>query len=150
MPNYETVFRESYKRALGNDSYNADFISKFYERFFAQSEQVKELFKNTNMSAQKTMLHDSLDLLVEFYTTKKLDPRLVHLARVHGNQGFKVPLELYDLWMNSLIEALAEFDPEFGEDVELAWRLVLAPGITLIKYASRLDGGQKKGAENSP
>ena len=137
--NYDTVFGDSYRRALGNHSYNADFISHFYRCFFDQSEQIRNMFANTDMSAQKTMLHDSLEHLLEFYTTRKLTPQMQHLARVHGRKGRNVPANLYDLWLDSLMDAVKKFDPQFDDEIELAWRLVLIPGITFIKFVGEKD-----------
>ena len=34
----------------------------------------------------------------------------------------------------ALAAAVAEFDPDYDEDVGLAWRLVLSPGITYMRY----------------
>lgn len=42
--------------------------------------------------------------------------------------------ELYDLWLECLIETVAEFDDGFRDEVELAWRLVLSPGIVYMKF----------------
>lgn len=134
MKNYESIFRNSYSRALGNTSYNADFIGEFYRHFLSSSAEVADLFANTDMSAQKTMLHDSLEYMLDFYATKKLSPQLEHLARVHGKSQHNVPLHLYDLWLDSLMMSLKKCDDQFNSDVELAWRLVLAPGITYLKF----------------
>lgn len=136
MANYETVFNESFDKMLGNNAYNAAFIGEFYRLFFNKSPLVTEMFANTNMSAQKTMLHDSLYTMVEFYRSKQLTSELRHLARVHGKSGRDIPLHLYDLWLDSLMEALYNYDSEFDEQAELAWRLVMTPGITYIKFMS--------------
>ena len=58
----------------------------------------------------------------------------LHVARLHIRSGRDIPAEYYDTWLDSLIEALGEFDPEFDADVELSWRLVLAPGISYMKF----------------
>lgn len=139
MSDYGEIFSNSYQRALGNNSYNADFIDYFYKQFLAKSDQIRSMFANTNMSAQKTMLHDSLDSLLEFYTTRKITRQMAHLAHIHGNKGHRVPHQLYDLWLDSLMEAVQQFDPQFDTDIELAWRLVLAPGITFIKFMGDRD-----------
>ena len=131
---YDQIFSSSYQRALGNDYYQADFIGSFYEHFFSKSTSIADMFANTNMSMQKTMLHDSLHILLDFYKDRELTDSLHKLAEIHGRSGLDVPDELYDLWTESLIETVARFDPEFDRDVELAWRLVLAPGITYIKF----------------
>ncbi|MFT6905519.1 MAG: hypothetical protein ACJAS1_002175 [Oleiphilaceae bacterium] len=40
---------------------------------------------------------------------------------------------MYDIWLDSLISTVEEFDPEFDNDIDQAWREVLAPGIAFIK-----------------
>ena len=134
MANFEQIFFDSYQRVLGNNFYNAEFISTFYECFFSKSPSIADMFANTNMSMQKTMLHDSIQEMLEFYKTKQITPRLEQLAKIHGSKGLAVPQEFYDLWVDSLVEAVSGFDPEFDRQVALAWRLVLAPGVTYINH----------------
>ncbi len=86
------------------------------------------------MSAQRIMLHDSLHQLVEFYTSRRVSEYMQHIAQVHSRGGHDVPAELYEVWLSSLMQALAEYDEEFDDDVELAWRPVLAPGITYMRF----------------
>ena len=133
MQDYVNTFRASYRRALGDGSYNIDFIERFYEKFISHSDQVKALFRDTDMGLQKTMLHDSLEFMVEFFVTRRSNPHMEHIAQVHGPGGKDVPMELYDLWLNCLIEAVRETDPEFSKSTEVAWRLVLTPGIAYMK-----------------
>ncbi len=133
--NYEDIFDASHQRLLGNGCYNVDLIDEFYRLFIAKSDVIAQLFANTNMSAQKTMLHDSLDTLVEFSRTKTITPSLEKLAAIHGKTGKNVPLYLFDIWLDSLMEAFYVNDDEFDKIEELAWRLVLAPGITYIKQS---------------
>ena len=134
MKDYVDVFTASYRRALGNSSYNRDFIGRFYEILLTKSERIAQHFKHTDMSAQKTMLHDSLHYMVDFFTAHATNEYLQRIARVHSKGEHDIAPELYDIWLDSLIEALREFDPEFSDEVELSWRLVLAPGIVYMKF----------------
>ncbi len=134
MKDYVDIFNASFVRALTNDSYNRDFIGRFYDIFLAKSDDVAKLFADTNMSAQKTMLHDSLHHMLDFFKSAKTGPHMESIARVHGQHHRAISDEMYDLWLEALMEALQEFDPEFDDEVELAWRLVLSPGITYMKY----------------
>ncbi len=134
MRDYVDIFNESFKRALINDSYNCDFICRFYDIFLAKSDDIAALFASTNMSAQKTMLHDSLHHMLDFFKSTKTGPHMESIARVHSRRHHAISDEMYDHWLDALMEALKEFDPEFDEEVELAWRLVLSPGITYMKF----------------
>jgi hemoglobin-like flavoprotein len=133
MENIKAIFDSSYKRSLGNRSFNNDFIERFYSKFLRKSEEISALFKNTNMSAQKTMLHDSIHMMVEYYQSSELPIGMKRVAEVHGKEGRAIPLRMYEIWLDSLISTVEEFDPEFNDDIEQAWREVLAPGIAFMK-----------------
>ena len=134
MQDYVDVFNASYGRAVGNSGYNRDFIGRFYEIFLSKSDQIAARFEGADMSAQKTMLHDSLQYMVDFFSSRRTNAYLERIAEIHSRSQHDIPSEMYDTWLESLIEALREFDPELDEQVELAWRLVLSPGITYMKF----------------
>lgn len=134
---YEDRFNQSVDRLIGNGSYNVELIDNFYRIFFTKSDVVAQLFANTNMSAQKTMLHDSLESLIDFSRAKKITPALEKIAQVHGRTKSNVPLYLFDIWLDSLMEAFYQQDASFSVEDELAWRLTLSPGITYIKFVCR-------------
>ena len=66
MPNYNEIFEQSVARVFGNGAYNPEFIGAFYELFLEASPAIAEKFAHTDMSAQRTMLHDSLLLMMDF------------------------------------------------------------------------------------
>lgn len=135
MQDYDEVFAASFARVMGDGAYNPAFIGRFYEQFLASSPRIAERFPSTNMSRQKTMLHDSFTTLVDFNRKRLITPQMRHLGAVHGPAASDVPPELYTLWLDSLLATVAEQDPHFCVDVELAWRLTLAPGIAYLQHA---------------
>ena len=135
MINYEEVFTESFRRVLGTGAYNPEFIKCFYDTFLEKSPVVAEKFAQTDMSAQRTMLHDSLLTMVDFNRTKIPSPRLQQLAEIHSRSQHDIKPVLYDLWLESLITAVARHDPDFDDDVSLAWRIALAPGICFMRFS---------------
>ena len=135
MEDYNQLFAESYARVMGQGAYNPDFIGRFYDLFVGSSETVADKFANTDMLLQKTMLHDSFTTLLDFNAHRKPTDYMQRLAQVHGRSGNDIPPDLYELWLESLIAVVETFDEEFSRDVELAWRLTLAPGITYLKFA---------------
>jgi len=122
-------FENSYARALGGDRYNDAFISRFYEVFMASSEAVARSFQHTDMSVQKTMLHDSLQVVLDYHRTGKVSQQLQRLAQVHSRAGQDIVAALYDNWLDSLVMTVSEFDPEYDQTVERAWREAFVPGI---------------------
>jgi hemoglobin-like flavoprotein len=135
MQRFDEVFSDSYRRIMGDGAYNPAFIARFYEIFLDASPEVSKRFATTDMSRQKTMLHDSLDTLVDFSRSRRLSAQMQHLAEVHSARGRDIPPDMYTLWLDSLIATVAAFDPDFDRGVELAWRLMLAPGICYLQFA---------------
>ena len=133
--NYDEIFNRSFERVLGSGAYNSEFISDLYDAFLASSPVIAAKFAGTDMSAQRTMLHDSLLTLVDFNRTREPDTRLQQLARIHSRGDRDVPPALYTTWLDSLVNALRKHDPQFDSDVELAWRLALTPGICFMSFA---------------
>jgi hypothetical protein len=131
--NFDQIFESSYGRVMQRGAYNPEFIDGFYRRFLA-SEDVARRFARTDMARQKTMLHDSLQTLVQFSRSRRLTPQLARLARVHSRGEQDIPPGLYERWLDSLMETVAEFDPQFDQTVELCWRLTLAPGISYLQF----------------
>ena len=103
--------------------------------FLSVSPAIAEKFAHTDMSAQRTMLHDSLLLMMEFNRTRVPTARLKQLAEIHSRSGHDISPTFYDAWLDSLVTAVSRHDPNFNNEVELAWRIALAPGICFMRFA---------------
>lgn len=132
--NFDQLFESSYGRIMQRGAYNPAFIERFYARFIDSSEEVARRFARTDMARQKTMLHDSLQVLTQFSRRRRLTPELARLGRIHSRGEQDIPPSLYESWLDSLMGTVAEFDPQYDRDVELAWRLTLAPGISYLQF----------------
>ncbi len=128
------MFDTSFARILGETRGGRDFFETFYERFVGASPQVAEAFRHTDMDRQRSMLRKSFHYVVNFYVTTCANEALDRIARSHSRAGYDIAPELYDLWLETLMGVLRDFDPAYDGDVELAWRLVLSPGITYMKF----------------
>ena len=73
------------------------------------------------------------------------------LAERHSRRDLDIRPELYDLWIDCLVETARAHDPEFGPEVESAWRETLTVGAnymrerymrTVILRGRRPDSGQ--------
>ncbi|TQV86302.1 globin [Exilibacterium tricleocarpae] len=131
---FEEIFDASYERVLRVELEGRFFFDAFYENFIDSSPEVRDKFKNTDMDRQRKMLKKSFYSLVVFYATNSVDDYLVKVAERHNRENIDIRPGLYDLWIESLIFTVAQYDPDFDETVELAWRLVLATGITYMKF----------------
>ena len=54
-----------------------------------------------------------------------------YLAELHRDLGVKI--EHFDFWLDALVETLREIDPKLSPDEEVAWRVVLGPGVELCR-----------------
>ena len=131
---FDDIFDASYDRVQSAHANGLEFFEAFYQRFLLSSPEVRMLFRNTDMVAQKHMLKKSFFSLMSFYASGAVDDVLRKIAYSHSAEQLNIKPHLYDLWLECLIHTVEEFDPEFDNDVELAWRLILSPGITYMKF----------------
>ena len=131
---YEVLFDESYERILSGDRSGADFFHTFYERFLDEDEEIAKRFENTDMNRQQTMLKKAFYNLFSFYASGHSDSFLRRIAESHNRKHLDIRPEFYDRWLECLIATVKQYDEAFCDDVELAWRLVMTPGITYMKF----------------
>jgi hemoglobin-like flavoprotein len=134
VKNYLEFFLDSLYHVWGDPAQQRDFLTRFYETFTEQSPQIAAHFEGTDMERQKEMLTQSIHEMVEFSTTRVASERLRQVALRHNRRERNVAPELYEVWLDSLIATAREFDVNFNDELELAWRVVLAPGIAYMKF----------------
>ena len=108
-----------------------EFLDRFYEKFLESSPKVREKFNGTDFVKQKRALRASLHLLLIAAQDEKRDPEryLRDVAASHDRAHMNITSELYDLWLDSLLDTVRECDPQFSPDVEKAWERVMMQGI---------------------
>ena len=111
-----------------------DFIQRFYEIFLSSSPEVAKKFEQTDMEVQKGLLRQSVSFMLSFSTTLQSSAHMKSIARRHSKSQVDIPPELYDLWLNCFLITVKEFDAEFDLEIELAWTVILSPGIAYMKY----------------
>ncbi len=117
--NSPTKFNDSFERCI-NDPL---FLDKFYEIFLSSSDEVYQMFNNTEMETQKVMLMTSL---VYMSNAHKDTPGLLStIADKHNKNNLKIKPCFYLLWLDSLIMAADFIDPIFDINTEKLWREAL-------------------------
>lgn len=126
------IFRASLGRCLAAPR----FLHNFYNLFIGSSAEVREKFKHTEFARQTRILSDSLYIMAiaaesssEGVAWKELD----RLGARHARTDLDVRPALYDTWLECLLEAARQHDPEFSAEVEDAWRKTLGPGIERLR-----------------
>lgn len=134
MKNYLEFFTASLSRAFGDERQQRDFMTRFYELFTEASPEIAERFRGTDMERQKEMLARSIHEMVDFSTSRAASEHLRRTAERHDRKHRDIPPALYDLWLDCLVATVREFDTRFNDEIELAWRVVLAPGVAYMKF----------------
>lgn len=125
----DVVF-QSYGRCCNNEHFFIDF----YDRFMGSAEEIRALFVDTDMAAQRHLLRNGIMQLV-LHARGMPDTKLRALGCSHSRSGYNIRPEWYDLWLDALLATLQQYDPQFEEATAQAWRRALEPGIELIRGA---------------
>ncbi len=141
--NYEKLFEDSYARVIGEGVGIGDkgytFFTKFYDIFFSKSHQIREKFADVDMDTQVHVLRISMFHMISFYATKTDTEYLANIAHTHSHNQYDIRPEFYDIWMDSLLETVQQSDPEYEDEVALAWQLAMTPGIQFMKFRYKKD-----------
>ena len=111
---------QSYGRCL----HNGAFIDRFYDIFLESHPEVRNAFGGTDFNRQRRLLRRSLTNSIMYAAGSNIVKREVDkMADVHSRAG-RAPVQphLYDYWLNSLIKAIREDDPQYNLQLEQRWR----------------------------
>ena len=122
------IFNDSLDRCVANPR----FLDVFYERFIGGSEAVAAMFGETDMRRQKRALKASLyTAMLAADGNRPAIEQLHDLSRRHRERG--ISPELYDLWLECLIDTVRQCGGAFDVRTERAWRSVLAVAIDIMR-----------------
>ena len=134
----ELLFEESYDRLVGHGIGITDrgqvFFRRFYEVFSASSDEVAHKFADTDIDKQVRVLQKAMFHLISFYLVKNTNHFMEDIALSHDQDHLDINPELYDLWLDALLQTVAEMDVQAREGTELAWKIVMMPGILYLKF----------------
>ena len=123
------LFNDSIERC----SCRPDFLRRFYMLFLASSDTVAKKFERTDLRKQARLLKTSLYIMMLASGESEQIVHLERIAKLHSRAGLDIKPELYELWLDRLVEAVKEFDPMFDPETETAWRRMLQPGTEFMK-----------------
>ncbi len=122
---------ETFDASLARCNANPAFLDRFYAIFLASSPKVREKFASTDFVRQKAALQASFHAMLSAARDDTAGPRqnLNDLAERHSSRQLNIGAELYDLWLDSLLAAVKECDPQYDGQVRDAWERVMMVGI---------------------
>jgi hemoglobin-like flavoprotein len=127
-----SIFRASFGRCRAAPG----FLEEFYERFIASSEEVRAKFVGTDMKRQVRMLEDALFVVAVAVQGEEGSPARADLPRIaarHSRQDLDIRPELYDRFLECLIETVRAKDPQFSAEIESAWREMMGFAIEYMR-----------------
>ena len=119
-------------QSYGRCCASSGFFDSFYQYFLASSPEICEKFAHTNMPAQKQLLRQGILNLV-MHARGMPDTKLRALGCSHARGALDIRPELYDLWLQALLQSIGEHDGQCDANTRLAWHEVLNKGISVIK-----------------
>ena len=123
--------RQTFDASLARCNACPAFLDRFYAIFLASSPKVREKFAHTDFVRQKAALQASFGAMLAASRDEPAGPRqdLNDLAERHSSRQLNIGAELYDLWLDSLVAAVQECDPQYDGPVRDAWEEVMMVGI---------------------
>jgi len=119
----------SYRRCQSSGG----FVDTFYEVFLAKSPEIADKFSMTDFERQKLMLRQSLLMMMSL--NLELDQareEIESLGKKHSRHGVDIPPRMYDLWLDSLCEAVQRHDSQYTPELREKWRESMRRGIDLM------------------
>ncbi|QDH69596.1 globin [Marilutibacter alkalisoli] len=122
------------QRSYGRCLAGRGFIERFYEIFMDSHPDVAPMFANTDFRTQRLALRRGISVAILHAGGSTIVGRTcTHMAAVHGRQGrAPVPPALYPYWVDSMLAAIAEYDPEADEALLARWRLAMSRVVDLF------------------
>lgn len=112
--------QQSYGRCLREKN----FIERFYEIFLDSHPEIRPMFANTDFQKQRMALRRGISAAIAHASGSALSrSTMEQMAHVHSRHGHApVRPDLYPYWIDSLLKAVEETDPEATPQLIARWR----------------------------
>jgi len=115
------------------------FLDTFYDGFLSKSPAIAQMFAKTDFRIQKLMLRQSLlEMLCFDREMSGTREEIQRLGRHH--KELNVTPEMYEMWLDSLCEAVKKHDPNYTPDLEQHWRAAMYKSIKEMVAAGASQG----------
>lgn len=128
------ALRDQIDKSYGRCRMTGTFADDFYRRFLGSSPRIAEKFSATNMDQQKRMLdHGVRHLILFFHEPSPITAaKMLSLGESHARSALNIAPDLYPLFLDCLLGAVEENDPQFSPELDEAWRHVASHGINVM------------------
>jgi len=130
LANQNETVKLSHARCIQSQS----FLDDFYNSFMGSSQEVRQMFVNTDLEKQKSLLKDGITYLIMYDADNIIGKiALKNIGEIHNRNQKNIEYKFYPIWTKCLLQTVAKHDPKFDDDIKLAWDSVLIRGIDFLK-----------------
>lgn len=133
------LFNDSYEYVIDIANDSNKFFLRFYEIFADCSSEIAEKFRHTDIEKQSAVLKKSISFMINFYINPQANDFMKKISKMHDKNHLNIKPSLYQYWLDALIKTVEEYYPGYNAQVELAWRIVLSPGIAFMQHYYDVD-----------
>lgn len=109
------------------------FFDAFYERFISASPEIADRFEGVDIKAQGKALRLAFYLLLRAVDGDPAAWQELELRAVrHGRGNLDIQPWMYEVWLDSMLATICEFDDACLPATEAAWRRVMQQGIDFM------------------
>lgn len=121
----------SYRRCYVSNG----FWDDFYDSFLGASEEIRVRFSGVNFERQKRIVSSSVNDLIMYARAPEselVEGVLSHIADTHNRHHYNIAPDMYDIWLQTLLDTVEKHDNLCTHELLENWRLCLMPGIRYI------------------
>ena len=114
------------------------FVDIFYDIFLESDDRIRQQFSQIDFEKQKKLLRKALLSALTFAAGGSVARERLQALRAnqHQSAGEKSP-EIYPVWIDALMQAIAVCDLQYGAELEADWRAVLKPTVDFLANANQ-------------
>jgi hemoglobin-like flavoprotein len=112
------------QQSFGRCLREKNFIERFYEIFLDSHPEIRPMFAKTDFQKQRMALRRGISAAIAHAAGSSLSKSTMeNMAHAHSRQGHApVRPDLYPYWVDSLIKAIEETDPQITPQLIARWR----------------------------
>ncbi|MBN4082297.1 globin [Mariprofundus ferrooxydans] len=110
-------------------------VSEFYVRLMAASDEIRKKFEGIDMAEQVSLLSHAIVMSFLFIDKNQQVAKkcLDEVRTTHAQHNLNIAPELYDIWLECLLETVALCDPDANDELLSDWHDVMSVAINHIR-----------------
>lgn len=122
--------RQSFRRCCQD----TEFFDSFYHHLACADDEIGPMFAETDMLVQNSLLQEGISQMLGMAAGEaSARERIEALGRIHDRNHRNIRPELYTVWMDSLLTAVRDSDPEYSAELATQWTSALKESLELMQ-----------------